>query len=96
MEGLIIGLLLLTLLTGIFIGCFYCSWLNKIKEVRLITNWPFIRVLQHNQYNLVHMTHHGRQRRSKRRRNNHQQVVVNQEEQEVVNQEEQVVLPIEM
>ena len=88
MEGFILGLLIVSFLAGILIGCGYCTWLNKIKEVRLIRNWPFVRVLEQNHYNLVHMTHHGRQRRSKRRRNNHQQVVVNQEE--------QVVLPIEM
>ena len=88
MEGFILGLLILSLLAGIILGCGYCAWLNKIKEIRLITSWPFVKVLQQSHYNLVHMTHHGMQRRSNRRRNNHQQVVVNQEE--------QVVLPIEM
>ena len=87
MEGIILGFIILCLIAGIIIGCWYCALVNRVQEVRLIRNWPFMRICHQNQYNLVHMTNQRKVRQPKRRRNNQQQGRSNPEE--------VVVLPIE-
>ena len=85
----VLGLLLLSLITGVVIGLCYCGWLNKVREVRLVRNWPFVRVLRAG-HSIVQTRDHrqGRQRNRNRNRCRNQQNLE-------IREEEQVVLAIE-
>ena len=91
MVGFIIGVLILSLWLGIIIGCCYCGWLNKVREIRIERNWPFMKVIRRGD-NMI-QTRRLRQRRHRnenRNRCRNQEVVQNN-----IEVEEQVVLAME-
>ena len=75
MVGFIIGILILSLWLGIVVGCCYCGWINQVREVTLMRNWPFMRVVRRNQNLItVRAPRQVRNRRESRNRNRNHQV----------------------